>query len=300
VRVRETFDQISWYELGLHYDAERDLSQKLEDRVRAELKGRRTSRINLYHAPGAGGTTLGRRILWNFHRNYPCAILRRTNPPDTAERLFRVTSLAGLPLLLLVDGAEIAERQIDELYDYLRSRHIPVTLLQVLRRFTSQTEGPRAFYLKAELSKAEAEKFSHIFAREIPVRRPDIDALLASADPRFRSAFYFGLQTFLEEFLGLEPFVRARLNSLTSPQQQIVGYLALAHHYAQRPLPVQLFAEMLGLPRSRTINLVSAFPHESLDLLVQADRDTWRTAHNLVAQEILEQLLWPASSDRRL
>lgn len=292
--------EVSWYELGLHYDGDRDLSEKLERRIRTELKGRRTSRINLYHAPGAGGTTVARRLLWDFHRSYPCAIIRRTTPADTAERLFRLTTITGLPILLLVDGADVAERQIDELYDYLRSRHIPATLLQVLRRFTPQTEGPRAFYLRADLSKVEAERFAHIFTREVPHRKPDIDALVSSPDSRFRSAFYFGLHTFRDEFLGLEPFVAARLKSLTSPQKKVLGFLALAHHYAQRPLPVQLFAEVLGLPRSRSVALTSLLLEETLDLLVQVDRGTWRTAHDLIAQEILEQLLWPGSSDRRL
>jgi Schlafen, AlbA_2 len=131
--------EISWYDLGLSYDIERDLAKRLYRRLETDLNERWTSRVNLYHAPGAGGTTLARRMLWNFHHQFPCAILRRTNPPDTAERIFRLTSLTGLPMLLLVDGAEVSERQIDELYDYLRSRQIPIVLLQVLRRFNVQT-----------------------------------------------------------------------------------------------------------------------------------------------------------------
>ena len=292
--------EISWYEVGLHYDIERDLTEKLESQIRAELTGRRTSRINLYHAPGAGGTTVARRLLWNFHRKYPCAILRQTNPPETAERLFRLTSLTGAALLLLVDGAEVVENEVDELYDYLRSRHVPVVILQVLRRFTVQAEGLRAFYLRSELSSSEAYRFAHVYTREEPNKKMDIDALLASPDHRFRSAFYFGLCTFRDDFLGLESFVAVHLESLTAPQKQVIGFLALAHRYAQRPLSSQVFADLLGIPHTRPVDLKAALPLATLDLIVEVEPAIWRTAHDVLATEILQQLLWPASIDRRL
>ena len=38
-------------------------------------------------------------------------------------------------MLVMVDGARVAERQIDDLYTELRAQHVPVVLLQVLRRF---------------------------------------------------------------------------------------------------------------------------------------------------------------------
>lgn len=292
--------EISWFELGLHSDIERDILDKLQRQVERDLQGRRTARINLYHAPGGGGTTVARRVLWNLHRRFPCAILRRTSPLETSERLFRLSSLTGLPMLLLIDGSEIAERQVDELYDLLRSRHIPTVLLQVIRRFTPQVGAQRAFYLQSELSIAEANRFTHVLTHEAPERKRDIEALINSPDPRFRSAFYFGISAFHQDFLGLESFVSARLDLLNQVQKKIIGFLALSHHYAQRPLPAQSFAELLGIPHSRTVDFTTIIPQATLDLLVQVDPRVWRTAHDIVANEILEQLLWPTSSDRRL
>jgi hypothetical protein len=80
-------NEISWFDLGLGYDVERDRTSKLESRVREALNARRPSRINLYHAPGAGGTTIARRILWNLHRQYPCVLIQSSAPEETVERL---------------------------------------------------------------------------------------------------------------------------------------------------------------------------------------------------------------------
>ena len=91
-----------------------------------------------------------------------------------------------------------------------------------------------------------------------------------------------------------------RLESLTPTQNKVIGFLALAHHYAQQSLPAQAFAELLGLPRARQLNLASALPSKTLDLLIEVEPGTWRTAHEVLTTEILQQLLWPSSTDKRL
>lgn len=291
--------EADWFDLGMHSDVDRDLLPKVTRAVTTDIQNRRTSRINLFHAPGAGGTTLARRLLWDFHRTVPVAIVHRVTTGDTAERVFRLTSTTGLPLLLLLDGAEISERQLDEFYDNLRSRHIPAVLLQVLRRFTPQSTRDRSFYLPSELSVTEAELFAATYGRENGARRHALLELSRHAEPRHRSAFYFGLVAFGTDFRGLGPYVRARLDGLTSSQRLIVGYLAIAHRYGQRALPVQAFADALGLPLGRPLDFTAVMPGPSLELLVQQGVGLWRTAHELVATEILEQLLTPPGGDRR-
>jgi tetratricopeptide (TPR) repeat protein len=291
--------EISWYDLGLDCDIKRDVAERLQKQVRSELERRRTARVNLYHAPGAGGTTVGRRMLWDFHRGHPAAILRKTNPRETAERLSLLTSLTGSSVLLLVDGADVTEAQVDELYDLLRSRNVPVVILQILRRFKPQTERSRAFYLEAELSPYGSEKFAHVYVREEPERRQALNELMASPDEGFRSVFYFGLVTFQKDFLGLERFVGDRLAELTLDQLKSTTYLALTHHYSQRALPAQTFAGFFGIPESRLVDLRAVLPERTLDLLVEAELRVWRTSHDLIATEVLEQVL-SGSSDRRL
>ena len=293
--------EISWYELALDYDIRRDVLEpsRLPKQVQADIDRRRASRINVYHAPGAGGTTVGRRVLWDFHRRNPTAILRKTNPKDTAERIALLTGLTGLPLLLMVDGAEVSDAQVDELSDLLRSRNLPVVILQILRRFQRQGERSRAFYLDSELSNEEANKIARAYALEQPDRRRAIDELLKAPQRRLRSTFYFGLVAFQKDFLGLEPFVRDRLNNLTPDQVRVICILALAHHYAQRPVSAQVFSSMLGVPEQRSTDLRAVLPTGAQELLVESDRRTWRTSHELIANEIIEQVL-SGSSERRL
>jgi hypothetical protein len=158
----------------------------------------------------------------------------------------------------------------------------------------------RSFFLGEGLSSAEAHRFKSIFAREQPGIAAELDTLMQQADSRFRTAFYFGLVAFKEDFKGLEPYVAARIDSLTQVQERILGFAGLAHHYGQKPLPAQAFAETLSIPKSRSVDLNSVFPPSALDLLVRLEKGRWRTTHDLVAVEILKQLLWPSSPDHRL
>jgi len=291
--------EITWFALGTHCDVDRDKTTRLKSRIETELRTRRTSRVNLYHAPGGGGTTVAKRVLWDFHERYPAVILHRTQAAETADRLFTITSSTSQPILVLIDGSEIAERDVDALYQLLSSRHIPAVILQVLRRFQPQREGPRAVYLPADLSVLETARFVEQYALVDQTKKHALELLQHSDDRRARTAFYFGLTTFGKDFLGLTPYVEQRLSGLSLPQRQIVGYLAHAHHYAQRALPAQTFRDVLGLSPQNTVDLTKALPDGTLELLVEVGAGRWRTAHELIAEEVLVQLLTPADEDRR-
>lgn len=293
--------EITWHELNLHCDVNRDKTDRVKRQVEIELSRRSAWRINLYHEAGAGGTTVARRIIWELHGKFPCAILKRSKPFETLGRVARLASLTGHPLLLLIDSSQIPERQVDELYNYIRSNQISAVLLHVQRRSSPQIEKERVSYLEALLSNKECWQFIERFSQFEPTKRLELEALVSNPNPKIKTAFYFGLQTFEREFLGLERYVGSRLSRLSPEQKNILLFLAISHHYAQHPVKSQAFADLLGIPPSRTVNLKDAFSacEEVLDLLVEVESNSWRTIHDLVAQEILEQGLVTPGADRR-
>src|SRR5207248_9717713 len=72
---------VAWCDLANHIDVERTKAESLKRILDAELRRRPAIRINLYHAAGAGGTTLACRLLWDYRRSYPCAILLHSASP---------------------------------------------------------------------------------------------------------------------------------------------------------------------------------------------------------------------------
>ena len=289
---------MSWRDLHLQYDCSRDVTTLVKTQVDADLRGRQTVRINLYHAPGAGGTTIGRRVAWDLRNTYPTAVLNRCSARDTAERIARVAALTENSVLVLVDGGEHSEREIDDLYEFLKANQTPAVLLQILRRFQTQTAGRRQFWLSSVLSDEEADRFDHAYRIAAPTKAAALSELTRSRNPQ-RNAFFYGLTAFGREFRGLDSYVERRLAACTVEQKRILAYVAMAHYYGQQSVPAQAFGSMLGMPRSHIVELARVFSDAAApatDLLVEAQKREWRTAHHVIALETMQQLLSPPNS----
>lgn len=267
--------------------------------VEEDLQRRQTVRVNLYHNLGAGGTTVGRRIAWDLHNTVPVATLNRCSPRDTAERIGKVAALTESSVLIVVDSGRHSEREIDDLFDYLKANQTPVVLLQILRRFTQHDEGKRSFWLDTRLSEAEADRFRDAYSIAMPNQQEALTRLAAQYKKVDCNAFFFGLTAYGTDFHGLTPYVKRRITTLSPDQQRILIYLAIGHYYGHQSIPAQAFASLLNLPASRVLNFTAIFANDAtpaLDLVAESSSGDWRTRHPLIALEILKQSLSPKDS----
>ena len=284
---------INWRNLNLHHDCDRDIYAALHRQVEEDLRRRQTVRVNLYHAPGAGGTTLGRRVAWDLHNTYPVLVLNICSPKDTADRIGKISAITGSGVLVVINGGH-AENDIDALFEYLKASHIPAVLFRVVRRPKKMGAGKRMFWLDSSLSDAEAERFRVCYGNESPSKKNELAKLAKLRNDVQRNAFFFGLTAFEKDFLGLSPYVSTRLQNLNPVQKQIIGYIALAYYYGHESIPGQAFASMLKLPRSKFINISAIFAGDrdtALDLLIMKEHAEWRMSHHLVALEVIQQIL---------
>lgn len=292
---------VSWRNLQLSHDCARDLTAQIRAQVEDDLRRRDTVRINLYHTPGGGGSTVARRVVWDLHERYPAVVLLECEPRLTAERIARIGALTENGVLVLVDGGKHSDRDIDELFEQLKAQQSRVVLLQALRRFSPPREGRRQFWLPADLSDLEADRFRNVLASEAP---PATGALvqLAASSGRTRSPFFFGLTAFGRDFRALPSYVAVRLVDLTEAQRQIIAFISFAYYYGQQSLPAQSFDRLLGLPPARPVILQSMFQASSaaaLELLLDDTKGEWRSAHHVVAQEALQQIITRGSTEEQ-
>ncbi len=291
--------QISWFDLGLQADVEREKTADLLRMVEKDLEERRSSRVNIYHEPGAGGSTIARRVLWVLHQRYPALVLRRCAARETAERIARIYQLTGQAVVILREGGDIPENEADQLANLLAGKHVPSVLLQVLRRYQPPTARGRSAFLPAQLTTSETTRFQVTLEREVPVRKPQIGGL-AAGSPASRTPFLFGLTAFAADFTGLRSYVQNHLAHVPPPQIRVLQYLALAYDYGQQALAASHFAELLQLPPTRPVEFSRVLCDEARGLLVEHGDGRWRPVHQLVSSEILQLTLSPEASDTRL
>ena len=282
----------TWTDLDRNIDARRDVQTRLTEAVRNDLEAGRITRVNLNHRPGAGGTTVGRRVAWELHDEFPCGLLRRTSPMETAERVAHVHELTERPVLLIADGSDIAEAELDDLVEFLGARRTPVVLVQVRRRqSTTRQQGNRTFNLDSELSTREVGRFVNTLSQDAPDRAAAIERLGKPEHRALHRPVYFALTAYERNFRALPDFVSSRITGLNDDQESVLVYAAIALRYGQRALPASALRAIFGLTLRNPIEVQSLFPHTTYELFVETAPGEWRIGHPLVADELLRQML---------
>ena len=282
----------TWADLDRNIDARRDVQNRLTQAVRRDLEAGRITRINLFHHPGAGGTTVGRRVAWELHEDYPSGLLRRTDPLVTADRIMRIHELTERPVLLIADGTDIADRELDDLAEYLGARRTPVVLVHIRRREGStRQEGDRSFSLDSLLSTREVSRFVNALTQDAPDNASAIELLGKPENQASHRPVYFALTAYERDFRALPDFVLSRISGLDDDQKQVVIYASIAMRYGQRALPASALRGIFGLPPGGRIDVSALFPQSTGELFVETTPGEWRIGHSLVAEELLQQLL---------
>ena len=213
--------------------------------------------------------------------------------PSVAEH-FRKTGTVNLnpaDVLLFRDSLE-------RVYDRLRSGNVPAVFLRVVRREIASTQTG-SFYLDGMLSNVEAAAFAGKLVSEVPHRRTDLERLKDENDRQRRTPFYFGLVAFGRDFAGLEPYVSHRLAEASDPALTACKISSLLYHFGQQATPVQLLSSILSLPRTKLLSISSMMPSLLQELFISDSKNSIRPAHELIANEILEQLLSQDFGDKR-
>lgn len=290
--------KISWFELDLGADVGRRETARLVEQVRRDLAERGTYRISLHHYPGAGGTTVARRVAWEVHDDYPVMVAERLNDYALlASRVRELNRLTDQSQLVVVEST--LEAVVDRAFSELRADSVPVVFLITERRadHASVAEGDRSFYVSGLTEAADRQEFARVFGERVPERHPALIRLANSRDPSLEP-FLFGLTTYGEDYVGLEGYVSRSLEQATTAERDALKLIALVHRYSGLAIPDALLAGALEVPDDVWVDLRARMSPEVLALLIEEYTDEWRTSHQLIAHELLKQLLTPSTEGR--
>ena len=291
---------LTYRDLSGHWDADREKTPQIKKAVESDLQSRTISRINLYHWPGAGGSTVARRVAWDLRRTYPVVILNRITPGETVGRFRELFQISGQPILAVVEGGDAISDRLEKLYTEVKAENIPLVFLSVLRRFETLSTSRRTFFLGQILELTETYRFVEVFKRVTPKKARNLQRFLEKGmNARERTPFHFALEAFEADFLGIERYVEARLEVANPLQHEIIAYISMAYYYGHKSVLPQIFAAHLGKPENKQLHLEEMLADPQLELLVQEDDGKWRPTHQLIAEQILAIIFSGNSSERR-
>ena len=168
---------VTWFDLNMRFDVERDKLKDLTTQVENSLRVRSPRIIHLRHWPGAGGSTLARRLAWDLHLVYPVVLLRSGSSQHTIGRFRTVADITGSPVLVLVESASVPAGTVERLHNEASANRLPLVFLNVQRDFGSASERDRVVQLGRTLSNAETYRFTERLSLEVPGRRLTLQEL---------------------------------------------------------------------------------------------------------------------------
>lgn len=275
----------------------------IKQRIQELIDNRETGIVTLHHAPGSGGSTLGRQLLWSFRSNVPCLALdkRIELGDDFKEKLVYILERSGLPVLLLLDGRSSQEaKNIMSLF-----QDESIVILQVERNYDplDQQDNKQNFHLHDRVSPSEASDFEMTFRQSgtAGIKKSLTKLTQSILSGNHHSVFEYGLTAFNSDFRAIGKYVEnhLRIGEKKEVWHDVVAMLSLTNYYGNRDLPAEFFANILEICESETVSLENDIPELGKQLIRECTGgEEWRISHYLVAKEILEQYLGGVPSDK--
>ncbi|XP_040187375.1 sterile alpha motif domain-containing protein 9-like [Rana temporaria] len=266
------------------------------------------ARINIFHQPGSGGSTVARQILWKNKKNLRCAIVNsRYQTTKVCEHAVELREYEEgdtkncLPVLLLLE--DCTEEYIDELKHSLQEVMIHKQVRRAKTRFILLTcKRSNAPEKSCSVSPIDTVAITHKLRDNEKLLFKDKAEELNETFPSDDMIITFVLmsQEFNKKYL--EDFVKNVMEDLdhSSPVTRLIRYTALLNHYVQNSyislshcevlLGIQSFVTQdYKLSQNHDLNSLS----EQALIMEQRDELTFisaiRILHPLIAGEIINQ-----------
>ena len=292
-----------------HFDVKRVVAKDITMYIQKEfLEDGRNGMVTVYHAPGAGGSTMTRRVLWDLHERAPCVHVKQRSGSSMDEIVARLVFLydkCRVPVIALMDGED--ENRVKQLSRQLQRHNVIILYAKRYPYSFDNVKVPKGtFYLPGTVQHRESSKLVQRYMQRCEGDQQKIDALLkldkdVEQGVETHQMYEYGMTVYHHEFQGVRAYVRGYLQVEEShqrelqPWQRCLGFLALVNYYGQSSLPCQFFVNLLGKQPNYKLDLHEDFPHQVKVFVVQdsveGKSQCIRIGHYIIAKEILEQVL---------
>lgn len=258
---RESFMSGNWISLVslfTSHDARREIGKEVQNHVQRLLDQGPTHSmiVEIRHAPGTGGSTIARRVMWDLHKFYPCAFARLEDHNydlddevpfinELADRISALQDICQTTALILLDGNHTRiEPLSNRLVRALNIKGQRAVLLRCqhgskIRSETTQTEASevyRSFFVNVKLEDSRQDLM------DFEAKYKDyIDKFSSRKGLDLCRVFHFPLLAMLQHFRPkLKQIVYETFDSMTPLEQEIAVVVAFIQKYAAQATPAPL------------------------------------------------------------
>lgn len=273
------------------------LSKLLDD------KSPRVKTRILRHGAGAGGTTLSKRILWDFKEQYPCARLKKYTV-QTPNILLEIYQKTGKCILLTVESGStvISDEELNILKKAVDAENgrLVILLIKRISNDDSVDKDEKKDVLETlgdtmpiHIAKIFRDNFAeYAMKKENGQERKALLEKITGNDnyKEQRSPFFYGFYTFQKEYRMFESLQRT-VSDCNNQQRTLLNNMALVTRFSQNIcvsfLELQFFLDELNTGIAENIYiLLEKLPSAIFKLTSIRDKGL-RLCHKVIAEKIL-------------
>ncbi|WP_343660833.1 hypothetical protein [Chryseobacterium sp.] len=290
---------ITWRDLSEQKDIIRNSLESIQKRLGSKLQENKLQEIHLIHEAGAGGTTLARRIAYNFSTDYPTVVLKSYKHKKTIDALriiYDQYTKGSIPILIVIESYEVKDSNL--LYRDLSNAKKNAIIL-IVSRGVINNSADKKFVLKSQLEGNELNAFESTYVLLAPEQKESIKNIpnRYKDDPRYVTPVLYALNAFGENYNGLESYVNKSLQNITLEQKKFAAFLCIIYYYTQKSVPAEIFSSLFNVTRDKcNLNELLGKDNPLLEILHQeADTEEyyniWRPRYALVGEEAMKIIL---------
>lgn len=240
---------INWSELHNGYDVQREVYENtVKGKINKILIDQPRNYYEITYRPGYGGTTLLRRIAWDFHSFYPTMLIYRYNKYDSGV-LQQLIKKVNKTLFILLDSNSVNEDEKDSILEDLKSSDANYLVIYLKRIHSNKNiKNKSTLLVIPELSQSEMDKIDDAF---LPYAKDNvcISRLQDYKSNSFRSVeerspFYLAVAAYDKNFVGIRQYITNFMKVISDRYRDFLVYLAIAD-YINMSIDLQYFANIL-------------------------------------------------------
>lgn len=253
--------------------------------------------FHLIHSPGLGGTTFSRMVAYEMRGTYPTCFLRQYSKDATVSQVFNLYNSLKNTIVIYIDANLFTQDQVNSFYMELKPFAFPFVIIYTRRKKPKENNDQNSIILK-NMNDFECQEMKNRL--EPYTTETSLNILNNICDNwnkiNERSPFYMSLYTFEKDFVGIKPYIKKFLNSMTKLQKDIITYLSIADSYAHKAISESFFQLPL-IPSESNKEEDTYFgkdsPYEDLLILETTSSSVnYKLRHPLFAEEIINQHLY--------
>ncbi len=292
-------ETITWHELSQEVEANRKVYEQVERKVKKKLATRQSSIFRLYHAAGAGGSTLSLQLAYALRKIYPVILLRRYARGNTENTLQMFYNKVKTPVLVIVEASDINVTTVDSLVRECNSNKQNFLFLFVQRNSRKNPSDDTEYLSDIMLDLDEKNRFLCKVENYGKNRQLLEDLKKRKAKDCEVIDFSIAISESEYEARKIQGYVKYYTKLLSDSLNEFVLYVCMIYHYSQKPVSDLVFRNIFvkdGRPVGLTAYLHQRDAKERMalkKLLVSMEDDNgndngWRPRYASFGKAVLD------------